>query len=251
MTERRTTPAYDSGRSVTPTSSAVFDPTGWIGDWASFERFIESDDPSVRRAWDLAEQAMAGTPMAAMAGRGIRAFWSDACRTTSDENPIRIGGWSIRPLSVRRDTDGMRVTDDAPGFMLTWLDGHGAAMHASEYRFVGTVPRGLEGKPTLMFHADATAPTAPSAPAASNAFDWLLAIEPMPSRDERPDGGPLSHLHFQYASSLDTLIDPKTGALRNRRWYATMCDASGTTLERCNVILALHRVPLWRELPAD
>lgn len=297
-----------------PASGAAFDPAGWFGDWVSFERFIDDDSPSLHRAWDRAEQAVAGTPLAAMAAHGIRAFWSAACRTASAEQPVRIGGWRITPLPGVRDgedadntgdardtgsmhgtgdthgTGGIRNSDagdaDGNGFTITWLGEDGTPLHTAGYRFVGTLPHGLEGKPTLILHADAsvrdtsvddpademstTASTAgmnhtagmasgdgsvddgdDAHPATPSAFDWLLAIEPMPPRDARHDGGLLSHLHFQYASSLDALIDPETGALRDRHWYATMCDASGTTLDRCNVVLALHRAPLWRELPAD
>ena len=59
----------------------------------------------------------------------------------------------------------------------------------------------------------------------------------------------MSHLHFQYASSPEHLFDPETNTLRSPTWYATMCDAAGTLLEQCNIVRALHRLPLWAELP--
>jgi hypothetical protein len=30
---------------------------------------------------------------------------------------------------------------------------------------------------------------------------------------------------------------------------ATVCDGDGTLLEKCNIVRALHRLPLWAELP--
>ena len=85
------------------------------------------------------------------------------------------------------------------------------------------------------------------------AADWpfrcLLAMEPMPPRTARQSGGLLSHLHFQYASGPEHLFDPETNTLRSPMWYATMFDAAGTLLEQCNIVRALHRLPLWAELP--
>lgn len=74
-------------------------------------------------------------------------------------------------------------------------------------------------------------------------------MEPMPHRTARQSGGLLSHLHFQYASGPEHLFDPETNTLRSPIWYATMCDAAGTLLEQCNIVRALHRLPLWAELP--
>ena len=95
--------------------------------------------------------------------------------------------------------------------------------------------------------------TDPYMQAAWRAADWpfrcLLAMEPMPPRTARQSGGLLSHLHFQYASGPEHLFDPETNTLRSPMWYATMCDAAGTLLEQCNIVRALHRLPLWAELP--
>lgn len=59
-------------------------------------------------------------------------------------------------------------------------------------------------------------------------------------------GGLLSHLHFQYANDLHTLVstDEATGTetLRNPRWYATMCANEGTAEDRCAIIRALHHL---------
>ena len=80
-------------------------------------------------------------------------------------------------------------------------------------------------------------------------FRCLLAMEPMPPRTARQTGGLLSHLHFQYASQRNLLVDPETQKLYNPMWYATVCDGDGTLLEKCNIVRALHRLPLWAELP--
>ena len=59
-------------------------------------------------------------------------------------------------------------------------------------------------------------------------------------------GGLLSHLHFQYANDLHTLVstDEATGTetLRNPRWYATMCANEGTAEDRCAIIRALRHL---------
>lgn len=60
-------------------------------------------------------------------------------------------------------------------------------------------------------------------------FRYMLAMEPMPEREERLNGGLLSHLHFQYASRLELLF--KDGKLNKQMWYATMCDGDGELLE--------------------
>ena len=77
-------------------------------------------------------------------------------------------------------------------------------------------------------------------------FRWLLAINPLPSRKAFAEGGLLSHLHFQYANDLHTLVatDEATGTetLRNPRWYATMCANEGTVEDRCAIIRALHHL---------
>ena len=44
-------------------------------------------------------------------------------------------------------------------------------------------------------------------------------------------------------------MDPETQKLHNPMWYATVCDGDGTLLEKCNIVRALHRLPLWAELP--
>lgn len=68
-----------------------------------------------------------------------------------------------------------------------------------EYTIDHVIEHGLEGSPTFVFHT--TDPAAEDSP-----FRWLLAINPLPSRKAFAEGGLLSHLHFQYANDLHTLV---------------------------------------------
>lgn len=59
-------------------------------------------------------------------------------------------------------------------------------------------------------------------------------------------GGLLSHLHFQYANDLHTLVstDEATGTetLHNPRCSTTMCANEGTAEDRRAIIRALHHL---------
>ena len=101
--------------------------------------------------------------------------------------------------------------------------------------------KGLEGRENFLFVAEDAAP--------DWAFRCLLAMEPMPQRGSYQNGGLLSHLHFQYAPQPEALFDPETKKLRNPMWYATMCEEAKTVLEQCNIVRALHRLPVWEKLP--
>ena len=190
------------------TDSTAFDITDWLGEWESFEHYIDSDDAAIQQTWEAAEQAVLANPkMAPMAARGIRTFWSMACSTTSPENIIHIGYWRVNEPAAESGS-----TDDA-ALAIEWF--------------------------AFVFHT--TDPAAEDSP-----FRWLLAINPLPSRKAFAEGGLLSHLHFQYANDLHTLVatDEATGVetLRNPRWYATMCANEGTVEDRCAIIRALHHL---------
>lgn len=207
-----------------------FNPAEWFGEWFSFEQLIDSTDAALNQAWCEADAAATGP----MATHGVRAFWSAACPTTGPDNKTRISSWTITPSA--------HYTND--GFDMEWTAESGESLGLFHYRLADSIEHGLEGKQTLIFHADCSTVSNNTTP-----FAWLIAIAPMPPRVELHNGGLLSHLHFQYAADLNTLIDPHTGKLRNNRWYATMCDASGTLLDRCNIVRALHHLPLWDALP--
>ncbi|WP_241519538.1 hypothetical protein [Bifidobacterium callitrichidarum] len=212
------------------TESRSFDLTDWLGDWESFEHYLDSEDPAIRQAWQEAEQAVLANPKTApMAARGIRTFWSMACATTSPENIIRIGYWTIgKPQSEHADV------------RITWYAEDNTDLDTYDYRIDHVIGHGLEGSPTYVFVTDD--PNAEDSP-----FRWLLAIAPLPSRKAFGEGGLLSHLHFQYANDLGTLVatdetEDAGETLRNPRWYATMCADEGDTEDRCCIIRALHHL---------
>ena len=184
---------------------------------------------------------------------GVKAFWSLACSTTSPENIIRLGGWRIGPAdddpnaSGASDSPGASNSygaSDSPGascdaIAVTWFAEGGTDLGTHRYTPDHVVAHGLEGAPTFVLRTDD--PEAEDSP-----FRWLIAIAPMPSRAAFHDGAPLSHLHFQYAHDLGTLLakDASTGAeiLRNPRWYATMCADEGDADDRARIVRALHHL---------
>lgn len=158
---------------------------------------------------------------------GAKAFWQKACVTTSPENPSPLGGWNITPAEEDK-------------LCIEWTDASGAPLGKAVYHPETVLPKGLEGKENLLFVAEDVPQSWP--------FRCLLAMEPMPPRTARQNGGLLSHLHFQYASSPEKLFDPERGTLRDPMWYATMCDGDGSLPEQCNIVLALHHLPVRNEL---
>ncbi|MBT1170121.1 hypothetical protein [Bifidobacterium sp. SO4] len=207
-----------------------FNLSDWLGDWESFEHYIDSEDSSIRSTWEEAEQAVLADPkIAPMAAHGIRTFWSMACSTTSPENIIHIGYWTVgEPRSEQADV------------RITWYAEDNTDLDTYEYRIDHVIEHGLEGSPTYVFVTDD--PNAEDSP-----FRWLLAIAPLPSRKAFGEGGLLSHLHFQYANDLGTLVaagetEDAGETLRNPRWYATMCADEGTVEDRCRIIRALHHL---------
>ena len=203
----------------------TFHPTDWLGRWQNFESYLTSTEPHMLAAWQDAEAAASVMPMFK---NGAKAFWQMACVSTSIDNPHTLGGWNITPA-------------DGDKLCIEWLAADGAPLGKAVYHLDRVLEKGLEGKENAFFVAEDVPQNWP--------FRCLLAMEPMPPRAARQSGGLLSHLHFQYASSAEHLLDPATGALRSPMWYATMCDGDGTLLEQCNIVLALHRLPTWDALP--
>ena len=197
----------------------------WLGRWQNFESYLTSNDPYLVKAWQDAEAAAAAMPM--FKG-GVKRFWQMACVTTSPENPHTLGGWNITPAADEK-------------LCIEWLSAEGTSLGKAVYHLETVVEKGLEGKENALFMAEDVPENWP--------FRCLLAMEPMPARTARKNGGLLSHLHFQYASCPEQLIDPESQKLRNPMWYATVCDGDGTLLEQCNIVRALHRLPVWENLP--
>ncbi|WP_144446304.1 hypothetical protein, partial [Bifidobacterium longum] len=146
---------------------------------------------------------------------------------------IHIGYWRVNEPAAESGS-----TDDA-ALAIEWFAEDDTSLDTYEYTIDHVIEHGLEGSPTFVFHT--TDPAAEDSP-----FRWLLAINPLPSRKAFAEGGLLSHLHFQYANDLHTLVatDEATGVetLRNPRWYATMCANEGTVEDRCAIIRALHHL---------
>lgn len=203
----------------------TYNRSDWLGRWQNFESYIHSTDPYMLAAWQDAEAAAAALPMFQ---NGAKAFWQMACVTTSIANPRTLGGWNITPAAGEK-------------LCIEWLDAEGNSLGKAVYHLETVVEKGLEGKENALFAAEDVPENWP--------FRCLLAMEPMPARTARKNGGLLSHLHFQYASRPEQLIDPESKKLRNPMWYATVCDGDGTLLEQCNIVRALHRLPVWEDLP--
>ncbi len=194
----------------------------WLGCWVNFENYIYSEEAAMKQCWSEAEEIAKNMPMFK---NGAKAFWQMACNTINEENSFRLGGWNIE------------ATDE--GISIEWLVENGQALGKQSYVLSSIIPKGLEAKENFLFEA-VDAPKGWT-------FRYLLAMAPMPERAAKNNGGLLSHLHFQYASSIEKLL--KDGALCKPMWYATMCDGKGSLLDCCNVVRALHRMPTWSELP--
>lgn len=196
----------------------------WLGCWVNFESYIYSEEPAMVQCWQEAEAIAAKMPMFK---NGAKAFWKSACDTVTEANPVRLGGWHIEP-----DGDGMQIE---------WLGGKGENLGKQTYVLSAIIPKGLEAKENYLFEAKDTTDGWP--------FRYLLAMAPMPPRSALAEGGLLSHLHFQYAGSVEEIL--KNGKLVHPMWYATMCAGDGTLLDRCNIVRALHRLPTWKVLPQN
>lgn len=136
---------------------------------------------------------------------------------------------------------GWNITAADAALCIEWLAEDGTSLGSSIYHLNSVLEKGLEGRENFLFVAEDAAP--------DWAFRCLLAMEPMPQRGSYQTGGLLSHLHFQYAPQPEALFDPETKKLRNPMWYATMCKDAKTVLEQCNIVRALHRLPVWEKLP--
>ena len=194
----------------------------WLGKWTNFENFIYSEEAAIKQCWQEAEGLANMMPMFK---DGVKAFWEKGCDTVSEENNIRIGGWNIE--------------ESKHCMKIEWLDVNGELLGKYDYKLCMIVPKGLEANENFLFEAVDAPEGCP--------FTYVLAMEPMPSREAKLNGGLLSHLHFQYASKIELLL--QEDKLSKPMWYPTMCDGESTLLERCNIVRALHRLPVWEKLP--
>ncbi len=201
----------------------------WIGSWENFERYFLDTSASMQKTWQEAEEAVQAKKKnlieKILFRNGVKRFWQGACYTANKENPHQLGGWCVRPYGQEK-------------MQITWYALDQKDLGTYIYTLDKIVKNGLEGKACYLFRAE-------DGPEGC-AFMYLLSMEPMPSRTEKLRGGLISHLHFQYASKKETLIDTKD-RLKQKHWYATMCDADATQTERCNIVRAMHKLPLWEE----
>lgn len=261
-----------------------FDIDEWLGEWTSFEALIDDGSPAMERTWAQSEEAMRGrrsafTLMLPFFGGSMRRFWRWACRTGARWQRGAVDRWRVeRPELVADGGSADGDSADGVAFVIVWWgrfpDGRGGFVRELRraYRLDHMVAKGLEGKPCLVFHAvDAHGKgrhgeerygaerheeercgaerhggsVRKVRKGGGDPFRVLIAMEPMPGRKALAGGGLLSHLHFQYACSEDTLLRGHgAGArIRHRMWYPTMVAAEGDEFDRCNVVRALHGLP--------
>lgn len=211
-----------------------FDRTEWIGNWENFELYFTDQNPAMCRAWEDAEIATKERKKnmisAFLFRNGAKQFWIDGCYTITDENKVRLGGWHVTPVGG----------EDSQDISVEWLDENQNSLGTYVYTLDTVLEKGLEGKENYLLYAE----DAPS----DSPFRYLLSMPPMPDHAEKLKGGLICHLHFQFAGTKEQIIK-SNGKLRKPHWYATMCDADVTMLQRCNIVRALHKLEVWEKLP--
>lgn len=193
----------------------------WEGQWENFEFYIHSRDPHLMKSWEEAETITSAIPMFSS---GVKNFWEKACTTVTDENTIIIGGWNVRTVNENE-------------LSIDWYKEDHSILYSSSYTLDSIIERGLENKQNFLLVSKDNE---------SSPFHYLLLMEPMPAIKEN---GLIPHFHFQYASHKENIQNPETGKLTYPMWYATMCAGNVSVLDRCNIIRALHRLPLRNSLP--
>lgn len=205
-----------------------FDTQEWLGSWENFELYFTDTNPLMCRAWEEAERAVKAQKKNLLSAflfrKGAKQFWISGCYTVTKENPMQLGGWNVRQ-------------GDGGALHIEWLAANGESLGEYSYVLDSIVERGLEGKTNYLLRTDA---------ADAGAFRYILSMAPMPERAAKDSGGLISHLHFQYASKKELLL-AADGKLKKPHWYATMCDREASMLQRCNIVRALHKLPLWNE----
>lgn len=194
-----------------------FDKTPWLGCWDNFEELLYTEESEIVDLWQQVSRTCESIPaMNKMFSNGVKLFWKKACYTVNAENPTRLQGWTI---------------EDCPkGLRIHWMGVGDVDLGTYEYQLAHMVTGGLEHKPGFVFRAEN-----------AGCFSVLVAMSPMePKQHEAPKI--LAHTHFQFASSEEKLI--KKDKLIRQFWYATMDEGNSTMQEKCNLIRALHKLPL-------
>jgi hypothetical protein len=194
-----------------------FDKTPWLGSWDNFEQLLYTEEPEITAVWQqVAKSSENASALNKLFSAGAKLFWKKACYTVNEENPVRLQGWQIE--------------DCAQGLRIHWLGIDNTDLGTYDYRLDHMVSGGLEHKPAFVFRAEH-----------ADCFSVLVAMPPMEA--ERNDGPKiLAHTHFQFASTEEKLI--RNDKLTHTFWYATMDEGNSTLQEKCNLIRALHKLPL-------
>lgn len=194
------------------------------GTWENFENYFEDEDSNMIKAWDDSELAIQNKKKniieTMLYKDGVKSFWKKACYTTSKDN--------TKPL------DSLQITTYNEQLIIEWFSSNKESLGKYTYTLHSQIEHGLEGKVNYLFESDIQSP-----------FKYILLMEPFPLKEEKSNL--ISHFHFQYASNIEELI--KQNKLVHKHWYATMCEGNVTMLERCNIVLALHKLPMWDTLP--
>lgn len=197
----------------------------FIGEWLNFEMMIESDDSAMQKVWEEAEASVNNNQaLARMFAHGVRNFWRMACDTTKLEHSPRL----------KRAV----VTLENKHYYLEVFDLEDKSLGKYAYELESIIEHGLEGQANAMYVASDTPLDYP--------YKYVMAMAPMPSRNTKNEGGLISHIHFQFASARELLVDENNN-LRNPMWYPTVCDNDSTRLQKCNIVRALHKMPAWSE----
>ena len=168
----------------------------------------------------------------------------------TDLDPAMCRAWADAEREIReRKMDLISSILFRHGAKQFWMDGcytvteeneAGKSLGCYIYTLDMVLPKGLESKESYLLHAENAPQDSP--------FAYLLSMPPMPEHAEKEKGGLISHLHFQFGRKKEQIVK-SNGKLRKPHWYATLCDADATMLQRCNIVRALHKLPVWKKLP--
>lgn len=198
----------------------------FVGKWENFENYFDDKSPYMIKAWELSEKTIKNKKKnlieTLLYRKGAKSFWQGACYTVNKENKTRLNGLDIS------------INDQ--NLIIDWLDLNNNSIGKYTYTLDEVIEKGLEGKINYLLKTNEESP-----------FKYVLLMEPMPEKNEKYNGGLIAHFHFQFASKKELIVN-KENKLINKHWYATMCDGECTMLDRCNIVLALHKVDTWKSL---
>lgn len=199
----------------------------FVGNWENFENYFVDESMPMKKAWQDAETAIKTQKKNLIASflyrKGAMNFWKEACYTLTKENKTKL--------------DSLIIDEENNMLHIKWFAENKTLLGDYTYKLDSVIAKGLEGKENYLFAAKE-----------DSCFKWLLLMEPMPHKNEKENGGMIAHFHFQFSSLKENLIKGN-GSLKIPFWYATMCDKDVTLLQKCNIVLALHKLPTWDKLP--